>query len=150
MLTFPYIFAAVLYAQKKAINPFLACVIGIMAGMGFGLKPYFLIPLVLIESYLIIAKRHIFGWLRIESFFCLSTLIFYLIILCLYHPNYINELLPLIVDFYFPSVAVPWAMIFSWGSTWFCVLIMIYYFFRYDKAYYREFVLILFLSFIGF
>ena len=58
MLFMPYIFASVLVLENKKLNPLLALVVGLLAGLGIGMKPYFLVPLVLIESYLIYKKRN--------------------------------------------------------------------------------------------
>jgi hypothetical protein len=149
LFAFPYFFSAVLAAQGKKINFYFASFIGVMAGLGFGLKPYFLIPLILIESYLIYRKCRLFGWIRVETIVCLSILIVYLSSVFIFQPNYIYIMLPLIAHLYFVSTQESWIQIFSRLSVIFCCISLGYYFLFYNKKQHTDFSIILILALIG-
>lgn len=149
ILMFPYLFAAVVNIQNQRINPLLAILIGSMAALGFGLKPYFLLTIVLIELYTIIMKRNWLGWVRIEAVACAGLLVSYLIFIFLYQPNYIHIMLPLISHFYFSGIQQPWFDIFSQLNSIFCFTAFAYYFFFYDKKYYETLSRVLILALTG-
>lgn len=150
ILIMPYLFGVVASFQNKRINIFLACYIGFTAGMGFGLKPYFLPALVFIEFYLIIAKRNLFGWVRVESVICASILVIYLAFVYFFHPNYFNIMLPLISHLYYVSIKQSWLIIFTRPLVIFCLMVVGYYcFFYHKKQYYRELTQVLVLALIG-
>lgn len=130
---FPYLFASVLRFDRHSISPVFAILIGILAGLGIGLKPYFLFPIVLVELYFIVNKRW-FAWLRIESVTCMAVLILYLISIVVYHPLYIHPMLPMISDLYFISTHESWAVIFSRFSVIYCCVIWMLYFFVHRKS----------------
>lgn len=145
----PYLFSAVLAAQNKKIHWVFAVWIGLMAGMGFGLKPYFLLPVILIECYLIVIKRHLFAWIRVESIVCLSVLTLYLASVFIFYKTYIHIMLPLISHLYFMSTKEPWIHIFISPSVVFCVLVWIGFFVFFKQSKQRELIAILMLSLTG-
>ena len=145
----PYLFAAVLTAQGKPIHPGLAVLIGVMAGFGFGLKPFFLPALVFVELYLIFARRSIMSCFRIESVICASMLLIYLAYIFLVHPNYIHIMLPLLFTFYFPSIKESWFVLLTDSTTIFCFILLGYYLIFYNKKHYPELTAILILAFCG-
>lgn len=148
ILFFPYLFAAVLRFENKKISPFFAVIIGLMAGLGVGLKPYFLFPIVLIELYFMIGKRSLFAWLRVESLTCIVVLVLYLISIIIFHPQYIHTLLPLISHFYFISTKESWQMIFFRPTVIYCCLVWACYF-LFNKHPQRALITILMLALTG-
>ncbi|MCD6039170.1 MAG: hypothetical protein K0S27_570 [Gammaproteobacteria bacterium] len=145
----PYLFSAVLAAKSKKIPFFFACLIGLMGGFGFGLKPYFLGSVILIELYFIFSKRQLFAWVRVESVACILVLIVYLASIFIFQPNYINTMLPLISHLYFVSIKESWPTIFYRPSVIFCFLVWAYYFFIFHKNSQSELVTILMLALTG-
>lgn len=113
ILFMPYVLAAALFVEHKPIHPLLAVCLGVMAGLGIGMKPYFLAPLILLECYIIYKKRVLLGWLRIEAICCAAVLILYLIGVYYYCPSYFHIMLPLISHWYYISIQQPWSVIFS-------------------------------------
>lgn len=93
----PYLFSSVLALQNKdRLSPWVAILIGTIAGLGFALKPYFLVTPCLIELYFVIRTRKFWGWVRVESIMILVVLIMYLISIFMFQPNYINIIVPLL------------------------------------------------------
>lgn len=121
ILTLPYFFAA--SVQSK--NGFLSVWIGLLAGLGFALKPYFLLPLVFVESYFILKSRSFLGWVRIESFVVLCVLVVYLLTTIYFFQTYFTVVLPLINLFYFSSIRVAWSIIFSNSYVLFSMSVLI-------------------------
>ncbi len=148
ILMMPYLLAAVCFVQNKKINVFYACLIGVMAGLGVGLKPYFLMPFILVEIYLMIKKRSLWSWLRIESIVCASLLAIYLTSVFLFQENYIKIMMPIISRLYFSSIHEPWSIIFSKLTVVFCLFVAGYYFF-YNKNKYSELTAILMWALVG-
>jgi hypothetical protein len=100
----PYLFSTALYAQGKSVTTMEAILVGLFAGLGFAVKPFFLIPLCLCELYLIIQKKKLSGWVRIESLLILGVMISYFILIATAHSDYIHTIYPLVTRYYYPGV----------------------------------------------
>ena len=124
----PYLFLAALRLSDKEIQPSLAVLIGLAAGASFCMKPFFLIPCVLLESYFIWMRQHCLGWIRIESMLIVGVLLLYLLTTYLFYPGYFHIILPLVYQFYFPGIATPWFYLFSNFFTLFCLSALVCYF----------------------
>ncbi len=135
LLMFPYLLSAACTLKNKSIHPALAIVIGVMAGIGFALKPFFLVTPCLIELYLMLKQRLFFAWLRIEPLVILSVLIIYLPSIFLFQPGYIHTVLPLIMRYYFPAMTTSWDKIILNVDVLFCFATMLGYFIynQYDR-----------------
>src|SRR3990167_3846381 len=92
ILTLPYFFSAALLLEKKKISRFLLVSIGIMAGIGFGIKPYFIFPFIFIELY-------IKSWMRIPPIIISVIIITYILSTIILQPGYFSVVLPLVTDF---------------------------------------------------
>ena len=149
ILMLPYLFSAVLELQGKSISKSLAFVIGVMAGLGFALKPYFLVTVCLIELYFIFLNRKIFAWVRIESIVIASILILYLCSVFFFQPEYINVILPLVSHYYFGWMADTWINLLSNPAVTFCWLTIIFYYLVYKKDRYHILNTVLFLAMLG-
>jgi len=122
----PYIFSVICFLENKSIeNSFVRALIGIVAGVGFALKPYFLATFMLIELAVVWRKNSVFACLRVETMMIILVCFFYGISIFLFQPNYIHILLPLISDFYFPSIKSCWACVFLHTTTLYCAIIFL-------------------------
>ncbi|HVY53129.1 MAG TPA: hypothetical protein VHA13_01260 [Gammaproteobacteria bacterium] len=124
VFTLPYYFLAALRLNKKNISTVLAFFVGLMAVCGFGLKPFFLLPLGFIELYLVIKLRNIRTVLRTELVTIISLLGAYICCLFLFQPDYIHTVLPLVSHYYFASTAEPWQMIFDRAPSLYCLVVL--------------------------
>lgn len=100
ILSTPYFFLAACRLENIPIKNWLAILIGIMAAIGFALKPFFLITLMLIELIFIVRKKNIWGWVRIESLTAVLFILSYglsVIVLC---PDFFHIVLPSFMPMY--------------------------------------------------
>lgn len=118
LLTLPY-FLSLVYRLHQREKPPLAILIGLLAGIGFALKPHFLITLLLLESYAAY-KQSIFFWWRAE----LLTLILFILGNCLgtliFYPDYIYFMIPYAMRLYYTSISAPWSVIVFYPLALFC------------------------------
>jgi hypothetical protein len=121
LFTTPYVFAAALAFNNKPLNKQLSFWIGLFGGVGFALKPYFLLPLCLIELSFILRYSTIFAWVRIESLTVLGLMLIYLAAIFYFHPAYLSVVLPLLERYYFKSIAIAWHAVFINKAYNFCI-----------------------------
>jgi hypothetical protein len=135
ILMMPYLLSAALALENKFVHPSMAILIGVLAGFGFALKPFFLVTPCLVELYIMMKQRRWFAWFRIEPIMIISVLLLYLISIFLLQPDYINVVLPLVLRYYFPGTALPWYKIIVLPNVLFCVGIAMSYFIyrKYDR-----------------
>ncbi len=131
----PYLLSAALALNNQPVHPMLAVLVGTMAGLGFALKPFFLVTPCLIELYFIIKRRQLFAWVRIESVVIIGVLMLYFISIFVSQPDYINVVLPLVFRYYFSSMAMPWYQVILFSNVLFCIAAMLGYFIfhKYDS-----------------
>ena len=94
ILILPYALLIHLMTINVRANLLLRILIGIMAGIGIALKPYFLAILIALEIYLMWSKKSIFTWLRIETILIATLLIAYISWVYFYIPEYFATILP--------------------------------------------------------
>jgi hypothetical protein len=109
MLIMPYLFlCSIRLTNKKTPNIYFAILIGLLAGIGFSIKPFFLFTLILIELYMLFTKRNFFAWLRAETLTIICVLIASIIAIFVFTPEYIFKIFPLAIDFAPATHAAPW------------------------------------------
>lgn len=150
MLITPYLFASSLALANKPLSQRAAFLIGLAAGVGFALKPYFLIPLCLIETLFIAKKQRVLGWVRTETVTIIGVMVTYLLAIWCFHPAYIHIILPLVSRYYFSSITNSWQSIYSDKLYNFCVVTLIATFFFYKNNRYKSIIILISLSQIGF
>lgn len=143
----PYLFATALELEGQSLHPIVACVIGLFAGLGFALKPFFVLTPLLVELYCIFVKKNIWVSFRIEPMMILGVLIIYLGSVFVFQPEYIHIILPLISSFYFIGMSNSWFAFLN-AHTGYIILSVLTYFLFYKIDHYRYFNTILVLSII--
>ena len=102
--------------------------IGLLAGIGLAIKPFFPMTLIVIEVYYAYRKKSWLAWLRPETIAILLLFAIYILIIFLFHRNYITIIAPLIMRYHYQSYHFSWLMIFSNQALLFCSLIFLFYF----------------------
>lgn len=145
----PYLFTSLLAFQDRKIKPLIAFFIGILAGFGFAMKPFFLIPLLFVETYYILTKKSIWFFFRSETIAICGILILYLASIFILQPSYIFTMLPIIMDLYFESAKEPWFEILTTSTLYYCATAIVAYFiFQIDERD-QPLMRVLLLSMIG-
>ncbi len=145
----PYLFSAALALEKKSIPQSLALLIGLLAGVGFAIKPFFLAVPFLIELYFIVKQRSLFAWVRTESIVILFVLVSYGVSLFMFQPEYIHIITPLLFHYYFPTTRDPWSALLTLPNVLFCLSMIISYCFIHQYDRYPTLGRVLFLALIG-
>lgn len=154
ILTFPYLLLILCRLSEKKISPSLSVLIGFLAAIGFGIKPYFLLPLVFVELYLMLIQRAIFSWWRVESITLFLCLLFYLLSVFLFFKTYLTEVMPLTTLLYLPAFEkASWSELLSFALAYnfqYGLIVLFWAFFNWREKKERMLFSLLALSCLGF
>lgn len=146
----PYLFLVALRLQGKEINAYYAFFIGLLAGLGFAIKPCFLIIPLLIELYYIYFTKRWFAWLRSETIAIFLVLATYAVIMFLFYKEYVFDLVPYLIKNYYNSVGFPWSEMILNDPVLFCLIPVAFYFIHYKDNHYKILSTVLLISLFGF
>lgn len=127
VLALPYLLLAALRLENQKLSPMFAIIIGLMAGIGFAIKPHFLPALLFVEAYFIYKKRDILGWIRLETICIIGIFVTYATAIFLFYPQYIHNVLPIWL-IYYTTTAHPLLEIVSYPGLIYCFAIIVFYF----------------------
>ncbi len=111
MLTFPYLFLVIYRLKIGEFSKYSACIIGIFAGLGFGIKPYFLLIPLLIELYVVYRKKNIFYFIREETLSLALVMALYLTLIYCRHLDYLTIVMPIFKILYYSGFESSWNML---------------------------------------
>lgn len=149
IFTLPYVFSRVLFLQNKSISRTIRFLIGVLGGLGFALKPFFIIPFAFLELYGIFKKRSIFAAFRIESLTIVCVIIGYLISILIWQQEYIDIILPLVFKYYFPFFIKSFAELFLKPGVIFCFATITTFMVFYSSDHYKALGVTLWLTLLG-
>ena len=90
-LTFPYLLLAGAFTQGVKPNRWLAIVTGIVAVVGFALKPYFVLIWLAVELVVIISTRNWRSFLRPQNITVIASFAVVGILMLILEPDYLNS-----------------------------------------------------------
>jgi len=90
----PYVLVCALRAGGKLVNLNLAVTCGLVAGIGFGIKPYFIAVGMCLELALLFYMRHARQFVRAEIVTVILVVCSYLIAILIFAPGYYFEVIP--------------------------------------------------------
>lgn len=124
-------------ARQHKVNNWYAMVIGILAGIGFAIKPFFLISFILVEIYYAfrmhshqLNRNLFFFWVRVETICIILFHIVYLLLIYIFHYDYLATVIPIARQFYYPLFGYPWQLVIIEPIVLFCGAIIIFPFFH--------------------
>lgn len=100
LLVLPYLMIAAGRLEGQAPPLRQAVIAGLCAGIGFLLKPHFLLVVVAIEMVLLVRSRHIRSLFYLEAMAMIAVGLSYIAAIWLFSPNYLRETLPLALSTY--------------------------------------------------
>lgn len=149
LLFTPYVFASACALSHIKLKNGISILTGLAAALGCCMKPYFLLPLILIELYFVYRQKGLFGWIRLETITILSVMILYLATTYYFYPTYFSIILPLVSQFYFEGIAQEWTLIFIFPHVLFCVGVSAASIMTIRYSRYPELITVLVLTCIG-
>lgn len=96
----PYLVLAAARRRGEAVAPSLALLIGVGAGLGFALKPYFMLVPILIEIWLLTSLRREWRPVRAETLGLAVTIAAYAAALAVVTPSYFTVTVPMLLIAY--------------------------------------------------
>ena len=102
--------------------------LGIMAAIGFALKPYFLVVPIALEVYRFVKNRSFAGTIRCETVGLAFTIGMYIVIIGLFTPDYVTHVLPYARAFYNRAYETSLLAVIIRPETFFLLMTTIVYF----------------------
>ncbi|HSW71231.1 MAG TPA: hypothetical protein VLH77_04555, partial [Gammaproteobacteria bacterium] len=121
IFTLPYLLLVSLRLQNQALRADRACLIGVLAGVGFCIKPQTLFVPLLIELYYSCHKKNVLAWFRVEIVMMLSFAFFYLAALFYFFPDYLYFMVPFASRYYYYA-SMTWRTLLLFNPFLFCLL----------------------------
>ena len=131
IFSLPYMLATTVRLENEKINTYIAILIGFLAGVGFAIKPFFMLTPILLELYVAISKRTLSMWLRPETLTLFIVLLTYTLVALNLHPDYFNTIIPYTMRLYYNGIAQPWQTIIFFPVSIFSYLAIVFYFIQY-------------------
>lgn len=100
ILAMPYILLTAAAARGRAVAWPTALAIGLCAGIGVALKPYFLLLPAVLELYLMVSRRHWASWVRPDALTLGTTVAVYAASIAVFTPEYLTHMLPIGLEVY--------------------------------------------------
>lgn len=125
LLVMPYILMTASRLHGMSISTKRAICIGLFAGIGFAIKPHFVVTLGLIELYYLYCQRKWLSFVRPETLAIAGVLLLYTIILFTVHANYIYVMLPFLINNYYAAISTSLITITIYPLTVFCFMSML-------------------------
>jgi len=94
VLAFPYFITMALRARRVPIARLEAVAVGILAGIGFALKPHFFLAPAALELYLLANTRDLRGLFRFENVSLAASVLLYVASIALFTPEYLTKIVP--------------------------------------------------------
>lgn len=153
-LTMPYFLLVSLRLDHEKIALLPAVGIGLLAGLGFAIKPFFLFAFGLVELYFMLAqaysKKYLLSWIRAETLVILAVLILYVAFIYLFHPNYIKIVVPVAARFYYQFFPFPLVYVILNPLFIYPALTPLLYFLLPPKSPYNKLSATLIMALVGF
>jgi len=150
LLVMPYFFTLVARFRQRYLNESILLIVGLMAGFGFAIKPYFLAALILPELYYWITHRRWLAWLRIETLMIALVMIFYLISIYTITPTYMRDVFPFVRWLYLAASFDSWAELVINPFVLGCLVAIAFFFVLYRHSRHRPLLTVMWLATIGF
>jgi hypothetical protein len=129
MLTMPYVLAVVSRLRGDKLYSSFAILIGLSAGIGFAMKPQFLVTFALIELYCMYFQKNLLAGLRVETLVITAVLMTYAVSMFLFQPDYIFIIVPFLMRNYYPAIGMPLKVLTRYPLTVFCFMTIFLYLF---------------------
>jgi len=100
LLALPYLLLAAGRAAGAEYGRRMAVAVGVLAALGFGLKPHFLLVPAALEFYLLLRHKRLNGLFRSETLAMAAVLLLYGGVIVLFTPDYVTRVVPYALEIY--------------------------------------------------
>lgn len=90
ILTLPYFISSMGRLEKRPLKRSQMFWAGLLAGLGFSLKPYFVLPFLAVEAILLVFKGVKPAWRKLESIVIAAVLVLYALSVVVLTPGYLD------------------------------------------------------------
>lgn len=149
ILIMPYLFANILRLNNERLAASLTILIGIFAGIGLSLKPFFLTLIILPEIYILYHTKNLKQLLRLELMTIIIFLLAYSLLILYFYTDYIFIALPIIFRFYFIGMSKSFSSALTYMNLIYCFLTCALYILFYKRSQYPLLTSMLFVSLIS-
>lgn len=108
MLVVPYLLLMAAYLDNLSFSTLGRVVISSLAAIGFCIKPHFFIAFFLVEFYVLLRKRSFILIFTLENIIIVSITIVYCLLMVLFTPAYIFQMVPRAWGIYYLIFQEPW------------------------------------------
>jgi hypothetical protein len=150
LFSMPYFLLTALRWENNTVKSRYAVLAGLLAGISFGMKPFFLIPSVLLESYYLLRWRNLRSVLRLENITIAGVLTIYLIVIYFRHSDYLHIVIPLLSQFYYQKFRLPAIEMLLSQQACFTYFALAFFLIRYSYNSYKTLCSVLAISALGF
>jgi hypothetical protein len=150
IFSLPYILLLIARLQQVSPNSYFSAIIGVMAGMVFALKPYFLVLPIFLELYALFCSRNIFYWVRAEVISAVSVLLIYCVLILFLHQDYLSIVIPHIRHMYYAGFSLSMKNLATVPPVFFCVSALFFYCVLRVEEHYKHICAVLTIAVISF
>ncbi len=147
MFCMPYLLGMACRLQDYSLSKVQVITMGVLAAIGFALKPFYLLTFIGVELYYLLQKRKITSFLREENFVMAGLFAVYAIIVYLYFKDYLFVMIPFVSKYYYQGYNSQdrWDLLDS-SMTAYIVSLSALAFFKLKNTPYRHLISILIIS----
>lgn len=130
ILTAPYLFLMAARLKNISIPWTIALIIGLCAGIGFAIKPFYTLTFFMLEIYYwLMIKRNARSFLtRPELYALLIFMLIYFAIILIFFKSYTHIVVPLALNFYFQNFSDTWRTMLLSPIFTYCAISLFFYF----------------------
>ncbi len=120
----PYFLSIVFHLRDVTLTKRQAVLIGIMAGLGFSIKPFYLITFIAIELYLAFKKKNLASCLRLETYSMALLMLIYALVVLAFFQDYLYFMIPMVSKYYYLGYAFGFKKVALSGFSYFALLFL--------------------------
>jgi hypothetical protein len=121
----PYFLAVTAQLQNNSLSKLQAVTIGLLAAMGFAIKPFYLSALIAVEFYFLLQKKQFTNLFRPETWTIGIFLLIYAVIIAAFFQDYLVFIVPYVVRYYYPGHTTTLSIMLNTTSLRFFALMLI-------------------------
>jgi len=146
----PYILLLANRLEQIKSNKALSVTIGMIAGIGFAIKPHYLLIFVLLEIYFLFKSKKISALFRPESIMIAFIVCSHLLLIKYFYPDYFTTIIPYLLRLYLPATQLNWPDILFNNIAMVFYLTCLLYYVSHDTIKSKIIYTLFFIALVGF